>query len=148
MITYLKRDITTVEFGIIMQGVNTRGVMGSGVALAIRNKWPVVYDEYKKQPTGKHMLGYVNMVYINDILYVANCFTQEYFGKDGRKYASVSAVAECLESCITYATALVLPLYMPKIGSGLGGLNWSLDVEPIVNNLSEKNNIDIFVCDI
>ena len=32
----------------ICQQVNCRGVMGAGLAKQIRDKWPVVFDEYKK----------------------------------------------------------------------------------------------------
>ena len=49
---FIQKDITTERHGLIIHGVNCQGVMGSGVALAIRNKWPVVYDEYKKHRQG------------------------------------------------------------------------------------------------
>lgn len=34
------------ELTYICQQVNCRGVMGAGLALQIRNKWPVVYRRY------------------------------------------------------------------------------------------------------
>lgn len=45
---YIKKDITTVNWGIIAHGVNCRGRMSSGVAAAIRSKWPIVYDKYRE----------------------------------------------------------------------------------------------------
>ena len=145
-IIYYKKDITTTERGIIAHGVNCQGKMNSGIAKVIRDKWPVVYTEFSKQPPGHKMLGYVNMVYINDNLYVANCFTQEYYGRNKEKYASVGAILYALNRCIEYATVLALPFYMPKIGCGLGGLDWALEVEPCVYKIAE--HFDINVCEI
>ena len=145
-VNYLNQDITTVNSGIIAHGVNCQGVMGSGVAKTIRNKWPIVYTEYMKQPMSKEMLGHINMVYIADDLFVANCFTQEFYGREKKKYADIDAVSKCLEECVFFSKTLALPLYMPKIGCGLGGLDWDQDVKLIVYNLAQSVNIN--VCEI
>ena len=75
MINYINKDITTVETGVIVHGVNCQGAMGSGVALAILKKWPTVYSEYKKFPTGSQSLGKIQPIEIEPKqLYVINCF--------------------------------------------------------------------------
>lgn len=88
-------DVTAPIKGIIGHGVNCQGVMGSGVALAIRNKFPKVYTEYlalcaRTKP--EDLLGTTQLVKITDDLYVANMFTQLNFGGDGKVYASLDAV--------------------------------------------------------
>lgn len=88
-------DVTTPIKGIIGHGVNCQGVMGSGVALAIRKKFPKAYEEYiqlcsEKKP--EELLGTVQMVKITDELYIANLFTQLNFGGDGGVYASLDAI--------------------------------------------------------
>ena len=40
-------DILNITEGIIRQQVNCMGVMGSGLAKQIRNKYPRVYQKYK-----------------------------------------------------------------------------------------------------
>ena len=40
-------DICSVNSGIIVHGCNAQGVMGSGVAKAIRLKYPQVFEDYK-----------------------------------------------------------------------------------------------------
>jgi O-acetyl-ADP-ribose deacetylase (regulator of RNase III) len=120
--------------------------MGSGIAFAIRRKWPVVYDRYcdfvqqmsssdKFEPNPAGMLGLVQSIEISSGLHVCNCFTQENCGSDGSVYADVAAVSECLESVFSFAEYSNLPLFLPKIGCGLGGLNWETDVRPILDNL-------------
>lgn len=125
---FIQKDITTERHGLIIHGVNCQGVMGSGVALAIRNKWPVVYDEYKKHRQGAEALGDFQPIQVDDGLFVANCWTQEYYGKDGKIYASSYAIFHSLLKAFRFCEEHDLELLSPQIGCGLGGLNWSTDV--------------------
>jgi len=43
-------DILKVKSGFIVHQVNCQKVMGGGLALAIRKKWPIVYERYKDTP--------------------------------------------------------------------------------------------------
>jgi O-acetyl-ADP-ribose deacetylase (regulator of RNase III) len=151
---YIKKDVTTVTCGIVGHGCNTKGIMGAGVAFAIKRKWKNAYNEYNTLCKNyalntKDMLGMVQIVPITDVLKIGNCFTQNDFGHDGRVYASINAVTEALESLVVYAEFEGLPVYIPRIGCGLGGLKYEQDVQPILECLTlEYPNVDIFVCDI
>ena len=47
------------------------------------------------------------------------------------------------------ANLMTYPVYIPRIGCGLGGLNWDKDVEPIMKGLDDDyKRIHIFVCDL
>lgn len=145
-------DITTVEKGIIAHGVNAQFVMNSGVALAIRKKWPIVYKEYMDfRYTIYHgLLGKVCLVRIDDTLFVANCFTQMYYGRTVNvKYAHPHDIRTALETCVSECNDRGLDLYMPRIGCNLGGLSWTDDVHPIVEEISEKldDKLLLYVCD-
>lgn len=147
MIEYIKKDVTTVDVGIVAHGVNCQHAMGSGVAKAIREKWPQVYEGYMSSPKGKSMLGTAWLVNLNDKLYIANCYTQEFYGREG-KFATVDAIRESLRTVANWANVLNLPVYMPRIGCGLGGLSWEADVEPIVQEIGNTyKEVDIYVCD-
>ena len=37
---------------------------------------------------------------------------------------------------------------MPKIGCGLGGLDWDTEVKPIVEKLSALNQVNVYVYEI
>lgn len=156
MINYLTKDITTVNRGIIAHGVNNAfgGVMGSGVAYALRNKYPQIFSEYSKLCSGddqsrENLLGTVNFVIINPRIIVANCFTQRLYGRDGKRYAIPNAIESSLAKCYQMATLLHFPFYLPPIGCGLGGLNYEADVKPIIENLSDLNpDVETFICDL
>lgn len=88
------------------------------------------------------MLGLVNMSMQTDGPIIFNCITQEFYGKDGRVYANISAIRKCFESINT----LVRPgscVAIPKIGAGYGGLKWE-DVEQVLAHTATNFNIKVY----
>lgn len=148
---YIKQDVTNVTAGIVAHGVNCQHAMNSGVAKAIRAKWPIVYDKYMLAPSGRTMLGSAQLVEIegfND-LYVVNCYTQVFYGYGGGKYADKDAIHRALYQVFFWAYQLGLPIYMPRIGCGLGGLSWEKDVEPTVRFHEESfPGVKVYICDL
>lgn len=146
---FIKEDITTINRGIIAHGVNCQRTMGSGVAKAIKDKWPEVYKEYMKYTKGRHNLGKVNFVPVTANIWVANCFTQIYYGRNpSTKYASPIAIRNCLLTVYPFAASNEMPVCLPKIGCGLGGLDWDTEVEPIVAMMENKFEVPTFVYEI
>ncbi|MDE1830601.1 MAG: macro domain-containing protein [Thaumarchaeota archaeon] len=147
---YVKQDISTVTTGVIAHGCNYVGVMGAGVAAVLRSKFPACFIEYAKWlqnfPDRKDALGACQVVKVGEDLYVANCITQGLQSYDGQ-LATPEAIHESIESAYAAAKIHNLPLYLPKIGAGLGGLDWEQDVEPIIQNLANKfSEVDTYIC--
>ena len=139
MIVYENKDITTVEKGIIAHGVNAQKVMNKGVAKAIRNKWPIVYERYMAMPKGSSMLGESDVIKVGSDLYVANCYTQEFYGDyQSIAYARPELILESLSVVFNFSKLYDVDVYMPKIGCGLGGLDWDGIVLPLVERLESK----------
>lgn len=147
-IEFMHCDITErPKKGIIAHGVNCQGAMGSGVAWYIRQKWPVVYKRFMESPKGAGMLGSTVLVNVQPHLYVANCYTQEYYGADGRRYADLDAVKKCLRTVFIHAQNMRCTLWLPKIASDRGGLSWEDEVFPVVQELAEEfNSVQCVVC--
>lgn len=122
---FKKQDITTVKEGLVIHGVNCQGVMGSGVAKAIKDKWPIIYEKYLDNGKGRHLLGSCHIITVNDNLYVGNCYTQFNFGPGDIPYASVDAIRDALTGAFSWASTLGVALHSPMIGCGLGGLEWA-----------------------
>ncbi len=154
MINYINTDITTIQSGVIAHGCNTQGVMGAGVAKFLRNKHPTIYLRYREicqeaKDNGKEddLLGDVNFTIINPRLVVANCFTQHLGKLINGRIADPEAIYSSVAVALCMADMLELPFYMPKIGGGLGGLDWDTDVEPIINKLvTIYDEFPIYVC--
>ncbi|MCX7124498.1 MAG: macro domain-containing protein, partial [Gammaproteobacteria bacterium] len=83
-------------------------------------------------------------------LFVLNCWTQDNYGYDNEIYASALAIEMCLESVMIFAVEKgIKKIYSPKIGCGLGGLNWEDDVKPIFNKIEQKyKNSQITICNL
>lgn len=144
MIEFIKGDITKETSGLIIHGCNARGVMGSGVALAIKNKWPEAYEAYKHAPQGEQAMGKLQIVSISDGLYIGNGWTQLTFGSDGARYASVDAIRKVLVEAFRFCSDYNLVLKMPKIGGLRGGLNWDTEVYPIIRELAlSTENVEV-----
>lgn len=134
----IHQDITLENSGLIIHGVNCQRRMGSGVALAIKNKWPAVYDQYMEQGSGKIMLGKLHIIQITPDLFVGNGYTQEFFGYDGAKYADIQAVDIVLHKAFMQCYLNNIQLKAPKIGCQLGGLDWESEVKPLFEKYEDK----------
>lgn len=163
MIHFIQHDVTKTTYGVVAHGCNCQGVMGSGVALAIRQRWPLVFQRYQSfvaayrkdhHPNMSGLLGTQQIINVTEplmpqnSLFVANLFTQEYFGRDGKAYADLTAIGRSLDATLAFCKGAQLPLYLPRIGCGLGGLSWDSQVGPLLAGLVEEYNVEVFVCDL
>lgn len=136
------RDITENDSGLILHGCNCQGGFGSGVAGAIREAWPAVYEAFVENGTGAELLGTFQPVQLTDDLVVGNCYTQEFYGSDGKRYASPEAIQSALEAAFGYAAEHDLVIKTSMIGTGLGGLRVS-EFMDILNELYENNDVSV-----
>lgn len=158
MITYSNDDITTTSCKAIAHGVNCQGKMNSGVAKAIREKWPQAYEVYMNKFTkaeaydmNNDLLGYMAIAYTKDRKIIGNLFTQTYYGRDGKRYASPVHIDIAMNSFVMnlslYSDTPRPVIAIPKIGCGLGGLDWETDVLPIIEQISLDHEVDFVVYD-
>lgn len=145
MIKYIKGDLFQDDHVMIAHGCNAQGVMGSGFALEIKQRFPDAYEAYYRkcaQTTNRiSLLGDVIPVYTTIGKIIFNCITQGNYGKDGTKYVSYDAVDTCMkyigESQPKWHIA------MPKIGAGLGGGNWEV-IEAIINHRLKDVDVRVY----
>jgi O-acetyl-ADP-ribose deacetylase (regulator of RNase III) len=147
-LSVIEKDITTVGHGVILHGCNMQKAYRSGVAGAIRKKWPVAYESFMAVPSDRLFLGNVDRVKIDPSLWIFNCFTQKYYGRDGKRYASLDGIRAAVEKGLIFATSCDLPVFMPKIGCGLGGLDWVTEVEPIIEELLKIHEVLVTIYEI
>ena len=142
MIKHLQNsDITKVTHGIIVQGCNAQGVMGSGVAKQLRAKYPDIFmdylsglQEYKEESISP--LGAVFLSEITSNLVIANAITQEFYGRDGQQYVSYQALEHAFKCVAGRASDMDLPVHLPYlIGAGLGGGDEKIILEIINKTL-------------
>ena len=147
---YIKKDITTIVGpAVILHGVNCKRTMRSGVAKALFTRWPNVREEYMNFAEEEMTFGKVAPVKVGDSLYVINCWTQEDYGYDNKSYANPAAIKDCLAASAKFCNQIQIKnIYMPRIGCGLGGLNWERDVQPLIAEIEPKNpDLSFTICD-
>ena len=129
-------NLMAVRHGILVHGCNAQGVMGSGVAAAVRETYPGAYEAYRRayekrmRETGKTLeLGRVVWFTVSKDepkLAVANAITQEFYGRDpNRVYVSYDAIRTAFHRIGEVAREHQLPVHYPLIGAGLANGDWT-----------------------
>lgn len=142
-------DITKSDADYICHQVNCQGVMGSGVAKAIKDKWPVVYTDYRRffYESNKPLLNQIQIVAVSTEQSVINMFAQEYYGYDRNQYTSYDAFWKCLnkiKNTVPKGSKIAFP---SKIGCCRGGANWKVILTMISEVLESEYNVEIWEYD-
>ena len=132
MIKIVKGDLMQATENIIGHQVNCQGVMGSGVAKSVKEKFPKAFERYKgfvdlhkKNDMIDSLLGEVLYVRINDDKWVANMYGQFNYGYDGGKYTNTNALYSCFKDLRKNAEKHGLSVALPyMIGCYRGGADW------------------------
>lgn len=146
-IEYVTGNILEGDEEFVVQGCNAQGVMGSGLAKAIRDKYPKVYHEYRKayEDGGNYLeLGDLIWVDVGERI-IINAITQQNFGRDpNRLYVSYNAIQMVVQALNEELGDLDAPprVSFPLIGCGLANGSWkivgeiieefSTDFQPVV----------------
>ena len=159
MVTYHSGNILDSGADLICHQVNCQGAMNSGVAKAIRQKWPEVYTEYRnaardlsseefcdEELSWMHMLGHIQTVFLADkgTMGVINMFAQAGYGYDGRRYTSYDAFWSCLGEIKKYIKPGLRIAFPARIGCVRGGANWNVILTMIEEVLGMDYNIEIW----
>jgi O-acetyl-ADP-ribose deacetylase (regulator of RNase III) len=127
VIKYIRGNLLDTDASYILHGCNCQGVMGSGVALQIKEKFPEAYSYYKeKYRFGDLSLGDVHQIACCSPI-IFNCMTQEYYGNNKKFiYANYEAIRKCLRLISKLIPFTHLKIAMPKIGCGLANGDWNI----------------------
>lgn len=155
-IIYKHGDITRAIEPYIIHGCNAQGRMGSGVAKALMDKYPIVRSKYIVEhahwPKDKPFLGSVHVVDTGGAHTIFNAITQEFFGYDGKLYASYGAIELCMNALnkamrtIEANRGETPHVAMPLLGCGLAGGNWSV-VSGIIERCSRNFQPVVYTLD-
>jgi hypothetical protein len=136
---------------------NCGGVMGAGIALAIRKKWPIVFEEYSKlfdRPARERNTaqGKIQLVKVEQDLWVCNMFCQSGIGGychlPAIRYMAVEeAFARLLITISRRKSKLPVILHTCRFGSGLAGASWG-KIEEILRRVFAEKDIYIVVYDL
>lgn len=146
-IIYVKGDVTKAKEDVIAHGVNCKGAMGSGVALALLKRWSAVREQYmvKHQSEGWR-LGDIQFVEVSGGKVVANCATQKSYLPRGKLHADYEAIQKVMDQLAFYCAYNNKTLAIPKIGAGLAGGDWKI-IKKIINSSFPNRPVYVYHLD-
>ena len=125
----------------LAHGCNCAGAMGKGIATEFRRRFPKMYEEYHRLcKANEFQLGDV-FVWTQSSPVVFNLGTQ----KTWRTKAELSAIERSVGEMIRIAGRTGIGrIGLPRIGAGLGGLEWE-EVKALLSNLGAKTSVTLIV---
>jgi O-acetyl-ADP-ribose deacetylase (regulator of RNase III) len=141
-VVFTKGDLFATEgLHAYAQGCNCAGAMGAGIAIEFKKRWPRMFEEYEVRCTDKRFkLGDV-FVWTEEGTTLYNLGIQEHW----RKKSQLPALAKSLRAMVQLAaTSGIERVGLPRIGAGLGGLDW-MRVKRVLNDVGAETKVSLEV---
>lgn len=167
----IEGDLLTNTSGILVHGCNCQGVMGSGIAGLLRQKYHAVFELYAERHRRQGLvLGdtqFIHSVSLSDPLFreglleasayapelpeglvVVNAMTQQNYGRDKDVvYVSYDAVRAAFARVRMLANRTGQKIRFPMLGAGLANGKWELVEQAIHEGLGSElfNTAELWV---
>lgn len=140
-VQYCKGDILKTEATAIVNPVNCKGVMGAGLAAAVRKKYPKSYNDYRRAcRQGAIKVGAVFVTSEPDML-LFHLPTKDHWKNQSKMEYVLSGLADLRRKL---EALLVSSVAVPALGCGCGGLSWSA-VQPVLEDALKDINTDVYI---
>lgn len=142
MLIYVEDDIFKTPAKVLVNAVNTVGVMGKGIAKDFKRLYPDMFKKYQRYcEDGLLDVGKL-WLYQNCNKGVLNFPTK----KSWRQPSKVEYIESGLKKFVdTYTSHGITSIAFPKIGCGNGELDWDRTVHPLILKYLKALPIDIFI---
>jgi O-acetyl-ADP-ribose deacetylase (regulator of RNase III) len=148
MIHEVSGDILLTEAQAIAHGIAPNDHFDSGLALVLKQDWPALYKDFRHFLHTNHPKPGGLWVWTGaDGKRVINLFTQEPALSEHAKpqKATYANLNHCLRELHKFVeTEGIQSLAIPRIGTGVGGLEWA-EVEPILKAHLGGLSIPVYV---
>jgi O-acetyl-ADP-ribose deacetylase (regulator of RNase III) len=140
-IHYLKGNIFDSKAQVIVNTVNCKGVMGKGLALAFKHKYPDMFSAYERDcQTGKLSIGRPTL-YQKSTPWILNFPTKNHW----RFPSKLEYLEKGLAFLIAhYKRAGITSIAFPKLGAQNGQLSWD-EVGPLMAKYLSQIDIHVYI---
>jgi O-acetyl-ADP-ribose deacetylase (regulator of RNase III) len=144
MLRLTEKNVFNCNTQFIVNTVNTEGVMGAGLALEFKLRYPSMFEDYldkckKEQISVDHVDYHIEP---STNTYIINFSTKKHW----RYPSQIQWIEKGLQDFVqTYKEKNVTSVAFPKLGCDKGGLDWK-DVEPLMRKYLEKLDIPVWLC--
>jgi O-acetyl-ADP-ribose deacetylase (regulator of RNase III) len=130
-------NIFNSKMQTITNPINCDGIMGAGLALTFRKKYPSMYRNYKLRCV---VVGKPYIYEVSDSKQILNFPTKKHW----RNKSRIEYIEDGLSYLVTNLEEMgITSLAIPMLGCGLGGLNWEEDVFPLVTKYLSPLKIEV-----
>lgn len=142
MITYVAGNLFTSPAQVLVNTVNTQGVMGKGIALQFKKTYPEMFKQYQEFcETGKIDIG-VLWIYKTPHKWVLNFPTKRHWRNPSKADYIEIGLKKFTENFTEFG---VHSIAFPALGCGNGELGWEETVKPLMEKYLNKIPVDVFV---
>lgn len=141
-IKYVNDDLFESQAKVLVNTVNTVGVMGKGIAKEFKRQYPKMFEEYlRKCANGSLDIGKL-WLHETSHKWILNFPTKEHW----RSKSKVEHIKAGLEEFVKiYTSERIESIAFPMLGCGNGGLDWENQVKPLMEEYLEPLPIDIYI---
>lgn len=127
---------------VIVNPVNLKGVMGKGLALQFKEKYPEMFEAYRAAcKDGSLQEGKLHLYKADDV-WILNFPTK----RDWRDPSDIRLIEKGLQELKEkYKEWGITSAAFPRLGCGLGGLDWNV-VGPLMHQYLDGLDIDVKIC--
>jgi len=139
MVQITQGNLLKAPVDALVNAVNTKGIMGKGIALAFKQAFPAMFRDYETAcKAGKVQLGRMHVYDLGGLKggprWIVNFPTKGHW----RERSRLADIETGLEDLITTVHQLgIRSIAIPALGCGNGGLNWA-DVRPHIEIAFDK----------
>ena len=146
MITYKHDDIFNANAEALVNTVNCVGVMGRGIALQFKKRFPENFAEYEKACKQNEVVPGKMFVHSTGSMinprFVINFPTKRHW-RGSSRLEDIEAGLIALKNVIIQNN--IKSIAIPPLGCGLGGLDWSVVKSKIELALNDLTDVEIMV---
>lgn len=141
VITYLKGDIFSSPAQVLVNTVNTVGVMGKGVALEFKKRYPEMFKSYERVCDKKQLEVGKLMLWKGAEKWVLMFPTKKHWRNPSKMEYIEAGLKKFTD---TYIEKGITSIAFPRLGCGNGGLDWE-EVRPLMERYLKRLSIPVYI---
>jgi len=142
MITYVASSLLKSPAQVLVNTVNTQGVMGKGIAAGFKQIYPEMFAQYRNLCEKRELEIGVLWLYKTSRKWILNFPTKKHW-RNPSKPEYVEAGLK--KFCDKFLDIGIYSIAFPALGCGNGGLDWQNTVRPLMEKYLKNLPIDVFV---
>jgi O-acetyl-ADP-ribose deacetylase (regulator of RNase III) len=142
LITFIQGNLFETNAQVITNAINCVGVMGKGVALEFKRRYPELFTDYKRRCADRSVRVGELYLWEDESVQILNFPTKKHW-KDPSRLEYIETGLRYLVA--NYAELGIHSIAMPQLGCGNGGLDWKIVMQMMKDHLGLIPDLEVYV---